>query len=212
MCFVSRDPCFLDAKARSKLVYMVHAFDDIMTELNISHWIDYGTLLGALRYEDVIPWDHDADVGFADEHHYMIDNDSHGHNLAKKRYNMLLNAAIMEYDGLSVDVFAWKKVSKQLNASSPVLTDMRTRAYNRWAYLEDFHDFEDSLLRNLTRIKFAGKMVVAPNRPENFVKKRYPFSYTRSIPFKVSCYMPWNWPKLLETMSMEKVVQWNSAS
>ena len=57
-------PCITPTANRNRLAYMVKAFNEIMTELNVTHWTDYGTLFGALRYEDITIWDHDADVSY----------------------------------------------------------------------------------------------------------------------------------------------------
>ena len=36
---------------------------DILTEYKINYWICHGTLLGIIRDKELIPWDHDIDVG-----------------------------------------------------------------------------------------------------------------------------------------------------
>ena len=47
-------------KANVKILEM---FDSICRESNLSYWIDFGTLLGAIRHKGFIPWDDDIDLG-----------------------------------------------------------------------------------------------------------------------------------------------------
>lgn len=45
------------------LIQMMKIFDYICRKHNISYWLDFGTLLGAIRHNGFIPWDDDLDVG-----------------------------------------------------------------------------------------------------------------------------------------------------
>lgn len=49
--------------AQHILLRMLKIFDQICTQHNIDYWLDYGTLLGAIRHTGFIPWDVEADVG-----------------------------------------------------------------------------------------------------------------------------------------------------
>lgn len=44
------------------LVELLHFVTDLLTRHGIFHWLDYGSLLGAIRTGDLIPWDLDGDI------------------------------------------------------------------------------------------------------------------------------------------------------
>jgi len=46
-------------------VKLLEIFDSICKENNLQYWIDFGTLLGAIRHKGFIPWDDDIDLGMA---------------------------------------------------------------------------------------------------------------------------------------------------
>ena len=49
-------------KAQLRMLEMLKFIDKVCLENGITYWLDYGTLLGAVRHGGFIPWDDDADI------------------------------------------------------------------------------------------------------------------------------------------------------
>lgn len=52
-----------DNEAKSILLKMLDDADKVLTSLGIEYWLDCGTLLGAIRDNQLISWDKDIDLG-----------------------------------------------------------------------------------------------------------------------------------------------------
>jgi hypothetical protein len=152
------DPCLAPETTRNKLIYMIRSFTEIMTELNVTHWVDYGTLLGAIRYENIIVWDYDADVSFDRKFAYLLHQGGKAHKIAKERYNLFLNAAVMLYEGMQTDIYSWRK--QRVSDGNYIYV----KAANRGIDLleSQFNDFNASFLEKTVLIPFAGGFVKAP--------------------------------------------------
>ena len=49
-------------QAQKIMLYIMKRIHAVCVEHNIKYWLDYGTLLGAIRHDGFIPWDDDMDI------------------------------------------------------------------------------------------------------------------------------------------------------
>lgn len=61
------NPAYGTLRARQEtLLQSLIEFDKLAKEHSIEYWLDYGTLLGAIRHNGFIPWDDDVDVSMTE--------------------------------------------------------------------------------------------------------------------------------------------------
>ena len=61
--FYQKHEVQFDSESEKKAVQFMHQNVSVMNKAGIDFWIEGGTLLGALRDNKLIPWDHDLDFG-----------------------------------------------------------------------------------------------------------------------------------------------------
>jgi len=125
----------------------------ILKDLDICFWLDWGTLLGAVRNGKIIPWDFDIDLGiFNTDVEKLL------------RYKTEVNKAGYDFwtddagkctrffgkDGLDfhIDLFSWTKTKEQIYTVN---------------YYNQIHT-EDELL-NPEQIEFEGALYPCPKNP-----------------------------------------------
>ncbi len=64
------DRRFIHKKNRDDAIKMLQAVDSVLKEFNIDYYLDFGTLLGAVREKGFIPWDDDMDISICNEKDY----------------------------------------------------------------------------------------------------------------------------------------------
>jgi lipopolysaccharide cholinephosphotransferase len=73
------------------LLQCLTQFDEFAKKHNIEYWLDYGTLLGAIRHGGFIPWDDDIDISMTEENLMLLrelaKNQSHGITLTPATNN-----------------------------------------------------------------------------------------------------------------------------
>lgn len=160
---------------------IVKDFNDICNRANVSFYLFYGTMLGAARHHDIIPWDDDIDLAMMREDYenlikYFLDNKETGYDLfcAETNYeHTQIFAKLVRIDGkydylsnyythargLSIDIFPLDEAKKQSDFQQIIrgkwILYLR-RVVNSRAKLNN-PEYKESGIR-----RFARKILVLP--------------------------------------------------
>eukprot|EP01089_Gocevia_fonbrunei_P014836 TRINITY_DN4172_c0_g1_i2.p1 TRINITY_DN4172_c0_g1~~TRINITY_DN4172_c0_g1_i2.p1 ORF type:complete len:254 (-),score=21.39 TRINITY_DN4172_c0_g1_i2:10-771(-) len=197
-------PCYLDQNEIETLHYLLYNIDEVFQSINFTYWIDFGTLLGAVRHGDVIPWDKDADISYLEKNDHLLEDKGLVRQLLEPRgIAMHGRTAVLKKDKplyemdreqvqAKVEMFGWIESddSKYLGRSDFDFdrnsTNIITLLYA--ALLRFWHgDHMDAkFIKPLIDIPFGQKYLKAPNHPNEILQTR--FHLTRfSLPYKWKC-------------------------
>lgn len=115
---------------------------DILTEYKINYWVCHGTLLGIIRDKELIPWDHDIDVG-------VIENKKNRMTLPvilKKSGFKQVKKTFLKNDGMLKFI---KKGGREVDINFYKINLRNKTAYVRW------HIPKNLFMRTVDVLSFA---------------------------------------------------------
>ncbi|XP_015434624.1 PREDICTED: fukutin-related protein [Dufourea novaeangliae] len=156
-------PCCL-----SGLRKVAHHVFDKLEEVGIRFWLEGGSLLGAMKTGDILPWDHEVQIG--------INRDD------IERSPWLIKAMIKPI--VDNDGFVWEKATdgdffkvqyskiNQLNVNIlPFYA--RNGSMVKAAWFLNQRNFPEQFLHPMSSIEFAGRQVPCPNNIRDFLELKY---------------------------------------
>lgn len=156
--------------------------DAALTENKIKHWIMYGTLLGAVRNNDIIPYDYDFDLGAnIDDLDLIL---SLNNKINKDGYVFIKPTTMcVDYDTLSKEKLMWR-VSLKIEYKGIVMGDiylykkfndgyMRRFDINSGTYFWPNSTFHSWFIDTLKCVTIRNKCFDAPMYPEILLEHWY---------------------------------------
>lgn len=156
----------MSIQERDDIFYYLDYLTKILEKQNITYWIIGGTTLGAVRHNDIVPWDDDVDIG-------MFEKDldkllSINGELKKYGFEIAFSWKIYKFRKIGqeypfIDIFCY---IKEGNTYIMNRADLRNIWKNEY-YLEDE-------LFPLKKYKFGHLNVYGPNYPLDYLDRLYP--------------------------------------
>lgn len=127
---------FDDKQFRDELINLLGEIKEILDKNRVTFWLDYGTLLGAVRDNKLIPWDNDIEIGTWDSELDKIDeaiDDFHKKKL-KVHFTESDHVTIKKYGGnfrkkISMMVYSLKG-DKAVRGSFTNMAKIKTKEKN----------------------------------------------------------------------------------
>lgn len=147
-----------------------HVFN-VLEQSKVRYWLEGGSLLGAARNGDIIPWDYDIDIGIYKEDIIKCNHlrkvseegfiDEEGFSWEKAIEGDFYRVQFSETNHLHVDIF-------------PFYSKNGMMTKNTWfkTHKQDT-EFPERFLKPLTKIKFAGLSASAPNHVREFLEYKF---------------------------------------
>lgn len=109
-----------------ELLNKLKYYTDMMDRYQIPYWLDFGTLLGAVRHKGFIPWDEDVDIAIRREDRDKLlqmakENDIRCEMINGE--NALVRFVVMQLPGYSlhIDIFGYQSVKGQTEQEASMI-------------------------------------------------------------------------------------------
>ncbi|XP_030760189.1 fukutin-related protein [Sitophilus oryzae] len=146
-----------------------HVFS-ALDEAGVRYWLEAGSLLGAMRSGDVLPWDHNVDIGF-------VRDDLNRCKWLKKAQSkpVVDKKGFLWEKGTEGNIFkVFYSKTNRINVNLfPFYSKNGTMTKDSWFTSHKNMEFTDSFLHPMSSIDFVGRSVPSPNNIRDFLELKY---------------------------------------
>ncbi|XP_033749580.1 fukutin-related protein-like [Pecten maximus] len=160
-------PCCLKAVRETA----IHVFT-MLNKCSARYWLEGGSLLGAARQKDIIPWDYDVDIGV-----YKEDLEKCEQFITLTKRNSFTDEAGFHWEKATEGEFFrvhYSVVNRNHVDIFPFYPKSGIMTKNTWfkTHRQD-REFPEHYLKPLTKVEFIGMNVSAPNNIRQFLEYKF---------------------------------------
>ena len=174
---VGSHPCMTPEVEMNDLKSLASDSHAVMDEFKLTHFLVYGSLWGALRYKDPLPWDNDFDMGLLQDEMQHINEDQFLQAFKKKNINIYYRYWLGTYRVTRGKARGDLMVFRKTYLSD----DMCRTGLEPWFFFVNhnrYHRFPSRLVKQpLPRVKFAGTDMPVPHEGVEIQKHFYPHDW-----------------------------------
>lgn len=153
---------------QKECIYLLNDFDNFCKKNNLSYFLFYGSLLGAIRHKGFIPWDDDIDVVMSQNDFLRFVNLSKKFNnfYIKEKYDLKNNNVLFQTGWLrsnnnkgNIDIFVFKPLNENV-----LKTRFTISFLYLLYYLHNIQNNKDLFKRRNNFFKKIGYLIIKPIR------------------------------------------------